>query len=237
MQCKKEKKSGSTLSYKVFILPAIIGVLLIIATLFEYVWPHALPYPFSWIPLAIGGFVVTKSTLEATIAKRKITAGMLVVLAVIGTTYVGEYLAGAVVCFMMIFGEFLEDLTMEKTKNAVRELVRLVPATCRKRINGEYTIIPIKKVRKGDYLQVLAGEKIAVDGKIIKGQAAINEAAITGESMPLDKGPGDNVFIGTLNENGVIEIEAEKLGGQTVLGKIIKTVNGKAASVFYFIAS
>jgi len=223
-QCNKEKKSSSTFNYKVVMLPAIIAVLLIIATLFEYVWPDVLPFPFSWIPLAISAFFVTKSTLEATIAKRKITAGMLVVLAVIGTTYVGEYLAGAVVCFMMIFGEFLEDLTMEKTKNAVRELIRLVPATCRKLIDGEYEITSIRKVRKGDYLQVLAGEKIAVDGRILKGQAAINESAITGESMPVDKAPGDNVFVGTLNENGVIEIEAEKIGGQTVLGKIIKTV-------------
>lgn len=224
MSDQKTKKTASTFNYKVFILPAVLLVLIIIGALFQYVWKDVLPFSFTLIPLVIGGYVVIKSTLEATIKKKKITAGMLVVLALIGTTYVGEYLSGAIVSFMMIFGEFLEDLTMEKTKNAVRELVRLVPTTCRKLVDGEYKVVPIKQIRKGDYIQVQAGEKIAVDGKITKGQAAINEAAITGESMPVDKGPGDKVFVGTLNENGVIEIKAEKLGGDTVLGKIIQTV-------------
>lgn len=224
MSNQKKKKPASSFNYKVFLLPAVLLVLIIIGALFQYLWVDVLPFSFTLIPLAVGGYVVIKSTLEATIAKRKITAGMLVVLALIGTTYVGEYLSGAIVCFMMIFGEFLEDLTMEKTKNAVRELVRLVPSTCRKLIDGEFQVVPIKQIRKGDCIQVQAGEKIAVDGKITKGMAAINEAAITGESMPVDKGPGDKVFVGTLNENGVIELEAEKLGGDTVLGKIIQTV-------------
>lgn len=218
------QKPKSTFNYKVFYLPGALLVLIILAALFQYVWKNALPFPFAWIPLAIGGYVVTRSTVEATIAKKKITAGMLVVTALIGTTAVGEYLSGAIVSFMMIFGEFLEDLTMEKTKNAVRELIRLVPTTCRKMMDGEFRVVSIRELRKGDLIQVQPGEKIAVDGVILKGQAAINEAAITGESMPVDKTVGDQVFVGTLNENGVIEIETSKLGGDTVLGTIIKTV-------------
>ncbi|MBP1736403.1 MAG: cation-translocating P-type ATPase [Oscillospiraceae bacterium] len=218
------KETTSAFEYKVFLLPVMLLVLILIAALFQYVWVGVLPFSFALIPLALGGFVVIKSTVEATIGKKKITAGMLVVLALLGTTYVGEYLSGAIVSFMMIFGEFLEGLTLEKTKNAVRELVKLVPVNCRKLIDGQFQTVSIKQVRKGDILQVLAGEKIAVDGVIHRGHAAINESAITGESMPVDKGPGDRVFVGTLNENGVIELETEKIGGATVLGKIIKTV-------------
>ena len=240
------KKPKSQFNYKVFIFPAALAVLIIFGGLFDYLWKGVLPFPFSILPLALGGVFVAKSTVQATIAKRKITAGMLVVLALIGTTAVGEYLSGAIVAFMMIFGEFLEDLTMEKTKNAVRELIRLVPPTCRMLVDGEYRMVPLKQLRKGSYIQVLPGEKIAVDGVITKGQAAINEASITGESMPADKTVGDRVFVGTLNETGVIEIRAEKLGNDTVLGKIIQTVKAaqenkgdaqKAADVFaqYFL--
>lgn len=243
---QSKKKLKTTFNYKVFIFPAVLLLLIILGALFDFLWTNALPLKFSIVPLLIGGAFVAKSTIQATVAKRKITAGMLVVLALIGTTAVGEYLSGAIVAFMMIFGEFLEDLTMEKTKNAVRELIRLVPPTCRMLVDGEYQIVPLKQIRRGSYIQVLSGEKIAVDGKITKGQASINEASITGESMPVDKTVGDKVFVGTLNESGVIEVEAEKLGSDTVLGKIIQTVKAaqenkgdvqKAADIFaqYFL--
>lgn len=218
------KKNNSVITLQTIGLPVLLLVTIILGVLFDFVWKDVLPFKFSLIPLVIGGAKVIVDTLEATIKKRKITAGMLVVLALIGTTYVGEYLSGAIVCFMMIFGEVLEDITMLKTKNAVSELVKLVPMKCRKLVDGEFKLVSIKQVSKGDIIQVQAGEKIAVDGVIRKGQAAINEAAITGESMPVDKKTGDKVFVGTLNENGVIEIETEKLGSETVLGKIIKTV-------------
>ena len=218
-------KKNPMLLYRLFIFPAVIAVLLVAATLFQFVWKDVLPFDFALIPLLIAGGFVIKSTIEAIFTLKKITAGTLVVLALIGTTYVGEYLAGAVVSFMMIFGEFLEELTMEKTKNAVRELIRLVPATCRKKIDGEYQIIPIKQVRVGDYIQVIPGERIPIDGVIVSGQAAVNESSITGESMPVDKTVGDKVFVGSLNENGVIEILTEKIGSDTVLGRIIKTVH------------
>ncbi|MCE1157447.1 MAG: cadmium-translocating P-type ATPase [Spirochaetia bacterium] len=225
METKGTSKSNPMIRYKAFLFPGVIAVLLVVATLFEYVWKDALPFSFALIPLVVAGGFVVKSTIDAVFTLKKITAGTLVVLALVGTTYVGEYLAGAVVSFMMIFGEFLEDLTMEKTKNAVRELVRLVPATCRKKIDGEYKVVSIKQVRVGDYIQVIPGERIPVDGEIINGQAAINESSITGESMPVDKSSGDKVFVGSLNENGVIEVITEKIGSDTVLGRIIRTVH------------
>lgn len=207
---------------KIYILPSILLVLNILAIIFHFF--IKIPFKFELIPLIIGGFIVIKSTVLATIKKRKITAGMLVVLALIGTTYVGEYLSGSIVSFMMIFGEFLEDLTMKKTQNAVCSLIQLVPHKCRKKIGNKFEQVSIREVRPGDIIQVIAGEKIPVDGIIQNGQSTINEAAITGESMPVDKTKNDKVFVGTLNENGVIEILTEKIGNETILGQIIKTV-------------
>lgn len=221
----KEIIGNPMLKYKHFIFPAFLGVLIILGTIFEYIMIDALPFDFSIIPLVIAGGYVTKSTIEATIELKKITAGILVVFALIGTTYVGEFLAGAIVAFMMIFGEFLEEITLEKTKDAVRELIKFVPNTCRKKINNEYKLVPLYEIEVGDYVQIIPGERIPVDGTIVNGQAAINEASITGESMPIDKTIGDKVYVGSLNETGVIEVLTDKIGSDTVLGKIIKTVH------------
>ncbi|WP_432664533.1 cation-translocating P-type ATPase [Wukongibacter baidiensis] len=210
--------------YKKFIFPGVIAVLILLAIIFEYLW-EVLPFNFSIIPLIIAGVFVTKSTVEAVVHLKKVTAGILVVMALIGTTYVGEYLAGAIVAFMMIFGEFLEEVTLDKTRNAVKELIKLVPDTVRIKINGKYEEYPISETEEGDLVLVKPGERIPVDGVIISGQAAINESSITGESMPVDKTIGDQVFVGTFNENGVLEIETEKIGSDTVLGKIIRTVH------------
>lgn len=207
---------------KIYILPFSLLILNILAIIFHFF--IEIPFQFELIPLAIGGFIVIKSTVLSTIKKRKVTAGLLVVLALIGTTYVGEYLSGSIVSFMMIFGEFLEDLTMKKTQNAVRSLIQLVPHKCRKKIGNKFEQVSIREIRPGDIIQVIAGEKIPVDGIIQNGQATINESAITGESMPVDKTIKDKVFVGTLNENGVIEILTQKIGNETILGQIIKTV-------------
>jgi len=219
------KKKGNPMlqKYKKFYFPGILVVLIALSVFFQYSL-KILPFDFAIIPLILGGGYVIWSTLEATFKLKKITAGIMVVLALIGTTYVGEYLAGAIVSFMMIFGEFLEDVTLDKTRNAVRALIKLVPDVAWKKIDGEYKEVPLKKIKVGDMLLVKPGERIAVDGVIVSGQAAINEASITGESMPVDKTVNDKVYVGTINENGVLEIVAEKIGNDTTLGKIIKTV-------------
>lgn len=209
---------------RIYFLPTILAILNIAAIFFHFSDNNIFPFKFEIIPLAIGGFLVIKSTFLATIKKRKVTAGLLVVLALIGTTFVGEYLSGSIVSFMMIFGEFLEDLTMKKTQNAVRDLIRLVPTECRKKIGNKFELVSIKEIKPNDIIQVITGEKIPVDGAIISGEATINESSITGESMPVDKKQKDKVFVGTFIENGVVEIQTEKIGNSTVLGQIIKTI-------------
>lgn len=209
---------------KKIVFPGVLLLLIIISAVDVYITKYLNEDYFGLLGMITGGGFITWNTLNVVIKKKKITAGVLVVLALIGSAYVGEYLAGAIVAFMMIGGEFLEELTLDKTRNAVRELIKLVPDTARIKANSIDKVIPISQVDINDITVVKPGERIPVDGKILKGQAAVNEASLTGESMPVDKTVGDNVFAGTLNENGVLEILTAKLGMDTMLGKIISVV-------------
>lgn len=185
---------------------------------------ESLGFDFAVVPMLAGGAYVLWSTLVAVAETKKMTAGVLVVLALAGSAYIGEYLAAAVVAFMMIIGEFLEDITLERTRNAVRELVRLAPDEARVRRDGEYVEVPAEEVRAGDVLLIKPGDRVPVDGVVISGQAAMDESSITGESMPVDKSVGAKVFAGTINLTGALEVEAEKVGENTTLGRIIGIV-------------
>jgi heavy metal translocating P-type ATPase len=181
-------------------------------------------FDFAIIPLLISGSYIIYNTTMATILTRRITAGVLVVLAIIGTSYIGEYLAGAVVAFMMISGEFIEEITLDKTRNSVKELIQLVPEFVRKKVDGEFQEASLRSIAPDDVLLVRPGERIPVDGVISQGQAAINESSLTGESMPVDKSIDDKVYAGTYNTNGVLEITAQRVGGDTTLGRIIRII-------------
>ncbi|HWQ43742.1 MAG TPA: cation-translocating P-type ATPase [Desulfosporosinus sp.] len=216
------KDPGLLTNYRKFIFPG---------TLLLFIISAAVPGQKEWIgldlaviPLILGGGFITWSTLVTMIETRKITAGLLIVFALIGTTYVSEYLAGAIVAFMMVAGEFLEDITLDRTRNAVRELVQLSPDTAWVNRKGDYISIPVQDVSVGEKVLVKPGERISVDGTILSGQAVINEASITGESLPVEKTIGAKVFAGTINQSGALELQTEKTGNQTTLGKIIRVV-------------
>lgn len=201
----------------------LVLLLLIAASIVNFKWKF-LPFDLALVPLALGGAFVAWGTFKAVMESRRITAGVMVVMALVGTSYVGEYLAGAIVAFMMIFGEFLEGATLEKTRNSVKALIRLVPARAGKWVDGEYREVSLRDIDVGDRLLVRPGERIPVDGVVVEGYGAVNESALTGEPMPVDKTVGDRVYIGTLNENGVLEIITEKTGSDTSLGRIIKVI-------------
>ncbi len=183
-----------------------------------------LGFDLALVPMLLGGGLITFNTITAILKLHRITAGLLVVIALIGSAYIGEYLAGAIVAFMMILGEFLEYLTLEKTRNAVQALLELAPDTARVFSGGEWVEVPTDQVAIQDKVLVKPGERIPVDGKIVSGSAAINESTLTGESIPVDKTVEDTVFAGTTNEMGAIEIITEKIGDDTTLGRIIQVV-------------
>lgn len=149
---------------------------------------------------------------------------VLMSIAVIGAVAIGELEEGAVVAFLYSISEMLESWTVERTRRSIRLLMDIAPRTARiKKPWGEVDV-PVDKINIGDIMVIRPGEKIAMDGIIIKGESAINEAAITGESIPADKGPGDEVYAGTLNIQGSLEVKVTKRVQDTTLAKIIHLV-------------
>lgn len=150
---------------------------------------------------------------------------MLVTIAVIGAVVIQEYMESAVVTFLFLFGDFLEVKTLQKTRSSLKELINMAPQEAvLLHDDGTREKISVDDVQKGNRLVVLPGGKIPVDGVIVKGQASINEAAITGESVPVSKTNDNHVYSGSILDSGYIEITAEKVGDDTTFAKIIELV-------------
>ncbi|GAB3806836.1 heavy metal translocating P-type ATPase [Virgibacillus kimchii] len=150
---------------------------------------------------------------------------LLVTIAVVGALYIGEYVESSVVTFLFLFGNYLEARTLQKTRSSLKELVDMAPQEATVvRENGETETIPVEDVAEGDRIIIRSGGKIPVDGSVVSGQASINEAAVTGESVPVGKEIKDKLFSGTIVDNGYIEMVAEKVGDDTTFAKIIELV-------------
>ena len=201
----------------------LVLLLLIILSAFAAV-NQSLGFNLAIVPAIIGGGYIFISTLRATIETKKITVGILVVIATIATIYIENYQAAAIVVLMMLIGESIESLTLEKTRNAVRELIKLTPSLATVQREGGWVTVSLKEISSNDMVLVKPGEKIPVDGIITSGTAAVNEASITGESMPVDKTKDDKVFAGTIILSGALEICVEKIGDDTTLGQIIRVI-------------
>lgn len=150
---------------------------------------------------------------------------VLMTIAVIGAVAIGEWEEGAVVAFLYSVSEMLESWTMERVRRSIRALMDIAPRVARiRRQAGEEIEVPVEEIQVGDVMIVHPGEKIAMDGRIIKGESAVNEAAITGEAVPVEKGPGAEVYAGTLNTHGSLEVEVTKLVRDTTIARIIHLV-------------
>ncbi|HUH45563.1 MAG TPA: HAD-IC family P-type ATPase, partial [Arenibacter sp.] len=149
---------------------------------------------------------------------------LLVTIAVIGALIIGEYTESAAVTFLFLFGAFLEGRTLEKARSSLRFLMESAPLEATVLRNGVRSIIPAEEVMENDLVIVQTGEKIPIDGRIISGKAHINEAAITGESVPVNKGADDQVFSGSILDSGYLEVLAEQVGEDTTFSKIIELV-------------
>lgn len=205
-----------------FTYPVML-IVLVILSLFDSV-NSRLGFDLALVPLIISGGQIFVSTLKVIVKKRRITAGVLVTIAMAATAYIDDYLAAAIVGLMMVIGESLEEVTLEKSRNAVRELIKLAPAYASVQMHGYWVSVPVNKIKRGDLILVRPGERIPVDGVIKSGSSAVNEASITGESLPVDKLEGNTVLAGTISESGALEIEVKKVGVETTLGQIIEVL-------------
>jgi Cd2+/Zn2+-exporting ATPase len=172
----------------------------------------------------IGGIPLFLLASKAVFIRHDITAGFMASVAMIAAIIIGEYSAAALVVFMFAIGDWLESLTVARADNALKDLAKLVPPTVVVIRGGQEIVLPVEQVVPGDIVLVRSGERIGVDGVIQGGSGSINQSAITGESMPIDKKTGDEVFAGTLNEVGALEIQVTRIGGETTLGQIVKLV-------------
>ncbi len=181
----------------------------------------------------IAGYNIFKTALVG-LRYRVIGIDLLVSIAAIGAVIIAEYWEAQAVTFLFTMGDYLESLTLEKTRNSIRSLMDLAPDSARVRRNSEEIEISPADVLYGDLLIIKPGEKIAVDGKVLEGSAYVNQAAITGESMPVSRDPGEEVFSGTIVESGYLLVKAEKVGADTTFARILHMVeeaqDKKAAS-------
>lgn len=204
-------------------IAAITGMLLLIALALHLAdLPTYKDYTLVLSSLIAGYFISIKA-LKA-LRMRAFSIELLVSIAVIGALIIGEYVESAVVTFLFIFGAYLEARTLEKTRSSLRNLIDMTPTEATVIRPEGHVRVPVEEVAKGELVLVRAGEKIAVDGTISSGQALIIEAAITGESVPAGKSAGDQVFSGTIVDNGYIEVTAERVGDDTTFAKIIELV-------------
>jgi len=176
------------------------------------------------IAVFIGLFVIAHQTLREVLRARRITAGILVTIALVATVYVEHFIAGAVVAIMMLIGEALESLTLARTRDAISKLMDLTPLTARVVHDDHLHEVPVENVVVGDVVVIYAGERLPVDGIIVEGHSAIDQSPITGESLAVDRGPSDRVFSGSMNLSGPLRLRATAVGDNSTVGKIITVV-------------
>ncbi len=189
-----------------------------------------LPFNIAWVAIILCGVPIIFEAIIGLITEFDIKADVLVSLALIASICIGEDFAAGEVAFIMQIGALLEDLTVAKARAGIEKLVKLTPQTARIIENDNEKVIAADKVKKGDIIRVLPGESIPVDGVIISGQSSINQAVMTGESLPVDKTAGDEVSSGTVNQFGVFEMRATKVGEDSSIQRMIKLVQSADAA-------
>ena len=192
---------------------------------------HLLPLPFdaAWVAIILCGVPILLEAFIGLVTAFDIKADVLVSMALVASVAIGENFAAGEVAFIMQLGALLEDLTVARARSGIEKLVRLTPRTARVlTAEGERTV-PAQQVQVGDLLRVLPGETIPVDGVITAGSTSVDQAVMTGESIPVDKGVGDPVSSGTVNQFGSFDMRAVKVGEDSSIQRMIRLVQSADA--------
>lgn len=203
----------------------IISAIGAIFSLIFYIKDIQTIYNPGWISIVISGIPIFLSAYSQLFFEKKISSALLITIGIIASISIGEIFAAAEIAFIMALGEMLEDMTIDKSKKGLTTLINLAPTSGKVvKIKNEEEIeedILAQEIKKGDILRVRPGESIPVDGVIVHGSTSVDQSIMTGESLPLDKTKGDEVFCGTINCFGSIDIQATQVGKDSSFEKLI----------------
>jgi P-type Cu+ transporter len=220
---------GADLTRSVLTLFGLVFALVLIVVVFgewlgwlEFITAFV-PVPIGWAIVLAGGFPIFRNVFRAAL-RRQVIAHTLMTVGVIAALIVGEWASALLIVVFMRLGNYAESFTTDRARGAVRELTALAPQTARIERNGEEIEIPAVGVQISEVVIVRPGEKIPVDGDVVTGNATINQAAITGESMPIEAGPGTHVFAATIATLGSLRVRTTRVGPDTTFGRVVKMV-------------
>lgn len=185
------------------------------------------PFDPAWVTIMISGIPLSYLAIWRIIHNpgiSKISSALLICIAMFAAIAIGDLFAAGEVVFIMAIGALLEEATTNRAKKGIKKLIRFAPTKGRRLKDGKEELIPAEEILLGDILRILPGETIPVDGKIISGDTSVDQSIITGESLPVDKGVGEEVFCGTINRFGSIDISATRVGENSSLQKMIRMV-------------
>ncbi|MGR3177526.1 MAG: heavy metal translocating P-type ATPase, partial [Candidatus Anammoxibacter sp.] len=182
-----------------------------------------IPIAFYLLTICTGGYYIGRRGLSS-ILNLRLDINFLMCIAVVGAACIGEWLEGATVIFLFLLAQLLETYTLDKARNAIRSLMELSPKEALiKDADGERST-PVDTVKIGDIILVRPGERIPLDGKVVGGASTVNQSPITGESISIEKSTGDEVYAGTINENGALDIKVTHISNESTLAKIIHLI-------------
>ena len=205
----------------------VISGLALLVSIFDLL---PLPFDAAWAAIILCGLPIIGEAVIGLVTAFDIKADVLVSMALIASVLIGEDFAAGEVAFIMQLGSLLEELTVSRARAGIEKLVHLTPRTARVAAEGEEErIIPAEEVQVGDVLRVLPGETVPVDGVILSGRTSINQAVMTGESLPVDKEAGDEVSSGTVNQFGAFEMKASRVGEDSSIQRMIRLVQSADA--------
>jgi heavy metal translocating P-type ATPase len=208
------------------IILLVVSFLALVCSIFNLI---PLPFDIAWVAIILCGIPIVLEAIIGLVTAFDIKADVLVSLALIASVCIGEYFAAGEVAVIMQLGGLLEELTVAKARAGIEKLVNLTPQTARLVTDSGENIIPAMEVQEGEILRVLPGETIPVDGIILSGQTSVNQAVMTGESMPVDKMTGDEVSSGTVNQFGAFTMKATRVGEDSSIQRMIRLVQSADA--------
>ena len=210
--------------HRIIILTAASGCLTALGLLLSLLGhPSGTTVPMYLAAVVSGGYYIAR---RGFLAARQLHLDMnfLMTIAVLGAMLIGEWVEAATITFLFALAQVLESRSMDRARNAIRSLMDVAPPQAFVRRDGQEQMLPVEEVRLGDILIVKPGAKVPLDGRVVKGSSTINQAPITGESMPVEKWEGDEVFAGTINQQGALEVEVTHLAADSTLARIIHLV-------------